>query len=309
MLSRRRSSLAPPLPTRSPPPPAHGPADSGRGDWRRRPDLRGAGGERECDPASKSRTLLAGSAHEAGKRSSPPDRSGRGADGARRGGLVRHADRQLRPAAGRRATHRASWRAAEGNCNAHRCEHASDGARANAAQGGGSEARTARRKCSDEPRRRARAANADRPSGRTSAVVPSGRSENLRRANLRALEGECGSQKFFPHFLFRERIVSRVSQVTNMMRAAGKLFSMVCACGRVLRALRRACCWCRGCAKGTAGVLRGIGGGKGSPARIPGRVAIGAAVGERAPHAPRPCACRRPTTCKKALTLPCIVPF
>ena len=98
-----RSSLTPPLPTRCPPPPAHGPADSGRGNWRRRPDLRGAGGGgRECDPASKSRTLLARSAHEAGKRSSPPDRSGRGADRARRGELVRHDDWQLRPAAGRR---------------------------------------------------------------------------------------------------------------------------------------------------------------------------------------------------------------
>jgi hypothetical protein len=56
-------------------------------------------------------------------------------------------------------------------------------------------------------------------------------------------------------------------------------------------------------------VLRGIGGGKGSPAHIPGRVAIGAAGGERAPRAPRPCACRRPTTCKKALSLLGRVPF
>jgi hypothetical protein len=202
MLSGLRSSLAPPLTSRGPLPPAHGPAYSGTGDWCRRPDLRGAGGNANAIRRARAELSSPEHAHQAGKRSSPPDRSGRGADGARRGGLVGHADRQLRPAAGRRATHRASWRAAEGNCNAHRCEHASDGARANAAQGGGSEARTARRKCSDEPRRRARAANADRPSGRTSAVVPSGRSENLRRANLRALEGECESQKFFPHFLF-----------------------------------------------------------------------------------------------------------
>jgi hypothetical protein len=116
MLGRRRSSLAPPPTTRCPPPAAQSPGDGGRGGWRRRPDLRGAGGGRECDPASESRTLLAGSAHEAGKRSSPPDRSGRGADGAWRGGLVSHDDWQLRPAAGRRATHRASWRAA-GACS------------------------------------------------------------------------------------------------------------------------------------------------------------------------------------------------
>jgi hypothetical protein len=51
-------------------------------------------------------------AHEAGKRSSPPDRSGRGADGVRRGGLVRGGGGKLRLAAWRRGMDRASWRAA-----------------------------------------------------------------------------------------------------------------------------------------------------------------------------------------------------
>jgi hypothetical protein len=74
MLSRRRSSLVPPPTTRYPLPPAHGPADSGRGDWRRWPDLRGAGGERECDPASESRTLLAG-VRARGKQALEPARS------------------------------------------------------------------------------------------------------------------------------------------------------------------------------------------------------------------------------------------
>jgi hypothetical protein len=113
MLSGLRSSLAPPLTSRGPLPPAHGPAYSGTGDWCRRPDLRGAGGNANAIRRARAELSSPEHAHQAGKRSSPPDRSGRGADGARRGGLGGHADRQLRPAAGRRATHRASWRAAE----------------------------------------------------------------------------------------------------------------------------------------------------------------------------------------------------
>jgi len=85
-------ALAPPTTPRCPLPSAHGSANAGLRGRRRRPDLRGGGGDAMAMRRARAELSSPGRAHEACKHSSPPDRTASGADGAQRGGLIGYDD-------------------------------------------------------------------------------------------------------------------------------------------------------------------------------------------------------------------------
>ena len=142
MLSRRLSSLAPPPTARCPPPPACGPADTGRGGRCRRPGPRGTGRDSYAIRRARAVLSLPEGACTADERLGAPDRSGAGAGGARRRGLVSHDCGKLWPAAGRWNMDRASWAAAGSGSRAHAAEASGDGSGATKGKGGALGART-----------------------------------------------------------------------------------------------------------------------------------------------------------------------